>query len=83
MNYFQIETEKDGFIYIHIFSADSTSGEYDLTIKDVENIAKKPDLRVDQIMKEFDRNVPGAVVGVYKDGQTLFTKGYGLANSRL
>lgn len=78
--FFQIETEKDGFIYIHIFSADSTSGEYDLTIKDVENIAKKPDLRVDQIMKEFDRNVPGAVVGVYKDGQTLFTKGYGLAN---
>ena len=78
--FFQIETEKDGFIYIHIFSVDSTSGEYDLTIEGVENIAEKPNLRVDQIMKEFDRNVPGAVVGVYKDGQPLFTKGYGLAN---
>tara|TARA_B100000575_G_scaffold24614_1_gene16700 strand:- start:230 stop:2230 length:2001 start_codon:yes stop_codon:yes gene_type:complete len=78
--FFQIETEKDGFIYIHIFSVDSTSGEYDLTIGGVENIAEKPDLRVDQIMKEFDRNAPGAVVGVYKDGQLLFTKGYGLAN---
>jgi CubicO group peptidase (beta-lactamase class C family) len=37
-------------------------------------------MRVDQIFARFDDATPGCGVGVAKDGRTLYTRGYGLAN---
>ena len=44
--------------------------------------AQEPDLpsRIDQIFARYDRNAPGCVMGVAKDGRTLYTHGYGSAN---
>lgn len=36
--------------------------------------------RIDQIFARYDRNTPGCVMGVAKDGRTLYTQGYGSAN---
>src|SRR5438477_5845341 len=36
--------------------------------------------RVDRIFARFDRTTPGCAVGLGKDGRTLYTHGYGLAN---
>lgn len=36
--------------------------------------------RVDAVFAEFDKpDVPGCAVGVYRDGKTLYSKGYGMA----
>jgi CubicO group peptidase (beta-lactamase class C family) len=44
--------------------------------------AQEPDLpsRIDSIFARYDRSTPGCVVGVAKDGRTLYTQGYGSAN---
>lgn len=44
--------------------------------------AQQPDLapRIDRIFVRFDQNTPGCAVGLGKDGQTLYTHGYGSAN---
>lgn len=35
---------------------------------------------VDSLMKNFNNDTPGAVIGVYKDGEMIFSEAYGLAN---
>jgi len=37
--------------------------------------------QVDQLFKEFDSAKPGCAVGVYRAGEVLFSKGYGLAET--
>lgn len=39
-----------------------------------------PESRVDALFKEFDAAAPGCAVGVYRAGEIVFSKGYGLAN---
>jgi len=36
--------------------------------------------RIDRVFARFDRTSPGCAVGLAKDGRTLYTHGYGLAN---
>lgn len=36
--------------------------------------------KIDDIFSSFDQNGPGCAVGIIQDSQTLFEKGYGLAN---
>lgn len=44
-------------------------------------IATSREEQVDALMVEYDRNdAPGAVVGVIRDGEVIFAKGYGMAN---
>lgn len=35
---------------------------------------------IDRIFSRFDRTTPGCAVGLARDGQTLYTHGYGMAN---
>ncbi|MBL8268636.1 serine hydrolase domain-containing protein [Steroidobacter sp.] len=35
---------------------------------------------VDQLFAEFGTDTPGAAVGVFREGEVLYTKGYGMAN---
>ena len=36
--------------------------------------------QVDNLYQKWDKDRPGAAVGIYKDGKMIFMKGYGLAN---
>ena len=36
--------------------------------------------QIDQVFARFDQTTPGCAVGLAKDGRTLYTHGYGLAN---
>jgi CubicO group peptidase (beta-lactamase class C family) len=56
------------------------SGDYALTIHRLEPLAKDPKRLVDQLMARWDGPVPGAAVQVWRDGRTLFSKAYGMAN---
>lgn len=43
--------------------------------------ALSPEVRVDQLMAPYSGDaVPGGLVGVVKDGEMIFAKGYGMAN---
>lgn len=59
---------------------DDGSGDYALTIHRLEPVAKDPKRLVDQLMARWDGPVPGAAVQVWRDGRTLFSKAYGMAN---
>ncbi len=68
-------------------SAASRSGLLTLCLCTVTSLARSqepspPDLaaRVDRIFTRFDNTTPGCGVGLGKDGRTLYTHGYGMAN---
>lgn len=42
--------------------------------------ALEPGKAVDQLFAEFGTDTPGAAVGVFRAGEVLYTKGYGMAN---
>ncbi len=42
--------------------------------------SQNKEAQVDSLMKNFNNDTPGAVVGVYKDGEMIFSEAYGLAN---
>ncbi|MEZ4417296.1 MAG: serine hydrolase domain-containing protein [Gemmatimonadota bacterium] len=57
------------------------SGEYRLTLLRVERLSSDPKKRVDQYMARYDgAGQPGGAVQVWRDGRTLFSKAYGMAN---
>lgn len=56
-------------------------GAYELQLQRVEPVATELAQRIDQIMAVFDRqDLPGAAIGVLRDGELAFAKGYGMAN---
>jgi CubicO group peptidase (beta-lactamase class C family) len=59
---------------------DDDAGDYALTIHRLEPVAKDPKRLVDQLMARWDGPVPGVAVQVWRDGRTLFSKAYGMAN---
>ena len=46
----------------------------------MEPIATDPEKRVDQLVSFYSGDAPGAVVGVIKNGEMVFSKAYGKAN---
>jgi CubicO group peptidase (beta-lactamase class C family) len=78
---FQFESEAAGVHRVEITPFERASGDYVLLVKRVEPLAGTPEGRVDQLMAPFTGDdVPGGVVGVFKDGEVLFAKAYGMAN---
>ena len=59
----------------------ATTGDYEITLLRLEPVATDPKRLTDQIMARFDgENSPGAAVRVWRDGRTLYSKTYGMAN---
>ena len=57
------------------------AGRYEITLQRLEPIATDPEELADQIMSRFDApHSPGGAVRVWRDGRTLFSKSYGMAN---
>ncbi len=57
------------------------AGRYEITLLRHEPVATDPAKLADQIMSRFDGpHSPGGAVRVWRDGRTLFSKTYGMAN---
>ncbi|MDE2784589.1 MAG: serine hydrolase [Gemmatimonadota bacterium] len=57
------------------------SGSYEITLLRHEPVATDPEQLVDQVMARFDGDhTPGAAVQVWRDGSTLYSKAYGMAD---
>ena len=60
---------------------DHAAGDYEITLLRHEPVATDPRRLTDQMMARFDGpNSPGAAVRVWRDGRTLYSKTYGMAN---
>ncbi|WP_420617126.1 serine hydrolase [Candidatus Palauibacter sp.] len=56
-------------------------GRYEVTLLRREPVATDPEELADQIMSRFDgHHSPGGAVRAWRDGRTLFSKTYGMAN---
>jgi CubicO group peptidase (beta-lactamase class C family) len=79
--YFQFETDQAGEYRIEVAPFEGEVGDFAITIDRLEPIETDPDKLVDQLMSAYDRDdSPGAAVAVFRDGRTLFSKSYGMAN---
>ncbi len=60
---------------------EEASGDYEITLLRREPVATDPKKLADQLMARFDADhSPGAAVRVWRDGKTLYSKTYGMAN---
>ena len=60
---------------------EDASGDYEITLLRHETVATDPKKLTDQMMARFDGDhSPGAAVRVWRDGKTLYSKTYGMAN---
>jgi CubicO group peptidase (beta-lactamase class C family) len=79
---FSFEISKTGTYRLDVEPFKEESGDYSITLVGVEPIATDPEKRVDQLLTFYTGNVPGAVVGIMKEGELTFGKAVGKANLR-
>jgi CubicO group peptidase (beta-lactamase class C family) len=78
---FQFETNTEGDWQIQVIPFEEGSGEYSIALNLVEPLATDPGELADQLLSAYDReDSPGAVVSVFRNGRTIFSKAYGMAN---
>jgi CubicO group peptidase (beta-lactamase class C family) len=81
--FYAFDADDPGTYRIEVAPFEEGAGRYAFTLDAAEPIAVQPEARVDQLLAGFDRpDVPGAVVGVVRDGELVFERGYGEANLR-
>jgi len=80
LEHFSFSIDKTGNYRIDVEPFEEESGEYSIKINSVDALATEPSKRVDQLLSFYSDDQPGAVVGVYKDGNLTFSKAYGKAN---
>ena len=81
-------TSASGTHTVEVFAASrdeddggGAGGQFEITLVRNEPFATDPGRLTDQMMARFDgENSPGAAVRVWRDGRTLFSKSYGMAN---
>ncbi|NNL30801.1 MAG: serine hydrolase [Gemmatimonadetes bacterium] len=78
---FSGETRNAGTYTIQVIPFEDEEGEYTITLHRLEPLETDPDKLVDQLMSPYDTDdSPGAAVRVWRDGRTLFSKTYGMAD---
>lgn len=78
---FALETDDAGTYRVEVRPFEDETGAYSITLSHLEPVATEPDALVDQLLAPYDQpDMPGAVVSVWRDGETLFRKAYGMAN---
>ncbi len=79
--HFQFETDAEGDWQIQVIPFEEGSGDYAIALDLLEPVATDPKKLADQLLSAYDReDSPGAVVSVWRNGKTLFTRAYGTAN---
>ncbi len=70
-----------GVYTIEVIPFEDETGDYTITLHRVEPIETDPKRLTDQFMAPYDEDdSPGAVVQVWRNGRTLYSKAYGMAN---
>ena len=77
---FSFDIYKTGNYRLEIKPFKEESGDYSIIIDKGEPIASDPSKRVDQLLSFYSKDEPGAVIGVIKNGEMIFSKAYGKAN---
>lgn len=77
----QFEASAPGTHQVQVATASSESGEFVITLVAREALSADPRRLTDQLLAPRDRrDAPGAAVAVWRGGQVLYAKGYGMAN---
>lgn len=70
-----------GTYAVELTAPEGQSGDYTITLLRLEPLETDPEKLTDQLMSRFDgEDSPGAAVQVWRDGETLFSRAYGMAN---
>jgi CubicO group peptidase (beta-lactamase class C family) len=78
---FFFETDQEGLYEIQVIGFEDEAGDFEISLDRLEAIETDPTKLVDQLMSPYDRDdSPGAVVAVWRDGRTLFSRAYGMAS---
>ena len=73
--------EKGGTYQIEVAPSEGATGEYEVRIHRLEPLATEPGALTDQMMSPYDSSEsPGAAVQVWRDGEKLYSRAYGMAN---
>ncbi|NNM32988.1 MAG: hypothetical protein HKO53_07960, partial [Gemmatimonadetes bacterium] len=73
--------DEGGAHTIEVIQAGDGAGAFEITIHRAERLETDPKRLTDQLLSPFDgEDSPGAAVQVWRDGRTLYSKGYGMAN---
>ena len=78
---FTFEISEAGPYRLVVAPFEDKTGDYALELKVVEALGTTPEKRADQLFYPYDGDgVPGGVVGIFKSGEVVFSKAYGMAN---
>jgi CubicO group peptidase (beta-lactamase class C family) len=81
MENFQFETDEEGEYVIEVIPFEDGEGDFSITLELMEALATDPEALADQLLSIYDKeDAPGVVVSVWRDGETIFSKGYGMAD---
>ncbi len=78
---FAVRPPEAGTYVIELTADEGESGDYTITLLRLEPLETDPARLTDQLMSRYDgEGSPGAAVQVWRAGETLFSKAYGMAN---
>jgi CubicO group peptidase (beta-lactamase class C family) len=78
---FQFETEVEGSYSLEVVPVDEEEGDFAIRLDRLEPVATDPEALADQLLSAYDgTDSPGAAVRVWREGETLFSRSYGMAN---
>ncbi len=76
----KFETTEAGAYRIEVTGFEDAAGSFELCLTHVEPLAESGPERIDQLMAMIPGDAPGAVIGVFQNGEVVFAKAYGMAN---
>jgi len=79
--FFQFSTAQAGDHVLEVTPATpETGGAYRLHLTRAEPVATTPEGKVNQALAMFSDDTPGAAVSVWRDGEVVFARGFGMAS---
>ena len=78
---FAVRPPEAGTYTVELTPAEGESGGYAITLLRLEPLETDPRRLTDQLMSRYEgEDSPGAAVRVWRDGETLYSRAYGMAN---
>ncbi len=78
---FMLTTKRAGQYRIDVIAGEGKAGDFEISLARLEAAETDPSKLVDQLMARYDRDdAPGAAVAVWRNGRTIFSNAYGVAN---
>ena len=78
---FFARTTDAGTYTIEVIPVAKAAGSFEITLHRAESLETDPEKLTDQLLSPYDGEAtPGAAVQVWRNGRTLYSRGYGMAN---